>query len=187
MIPRFRFIFVLSIYSVFAFFGLAEARGLEGGGWCIGISPSYHYIKTDDFVSVSGGGGGQIFLEYSLNDALSGILNARWSGHSYEGAVEGAPNFREILHVLNVGMGIRYGIDISPVVPSLEVALGWIHFISNEKSEGSPELQAGMNVDYYFVSGFIVGIGFHYHAFLSDPMRYPVYVDGGPRLGYRWR
>jgi len=155
--------------------------------WVFGIAPSYAYLVLDN-QGQPRGIGGSAFLHYGITTALALRLSGLWTVHEFEGeaTTEEKKPKDELQQVGNIDLGIHYAFDIVPLSPSIEMGIGILYQRHGEVSAIDLGLQLGLAADYWILQWLAVGAAFHYHAFLSNPTKYPVFFDAGPRVAVRW-
>ncbi len=153
--------------------------------WVFGLAPSYAYLVLDN-QGQPRGMGGSAFLHYGITTALAFRLSGLWTVHEFEGTTEQKEPKDTSQQVINIGLGIHYAFDIVPLSPAIEMGIGILHQRRGEISATDLGLQLGLSADYWVLRWLAVGAAFHYHAFLSNPTKYPVFFDTGPRVAVRW-
>jgi hypothetical protein len=160
----------------------AASWGAAPGEIVVGLSPVYSYVVLQNG-SQPKGGGGSLFLHYGLTSALALRLAGSWTGHQIE-QTEGNPGGQ--YQVTTAALGIQYSLDLVSLNPSIEGGLGIMVQQLGKETTTDLEYQLGLAVDYVVLPWISVGAALHYHAFLTDPGRYPIYLDVGPRVALRW-
>jgi len=148
----------------------------------LGVAPSYAFVVLADRAEPDGGGV-QAFLQVGISEAVALHLSVLWSGHRIAPSDKRAGG---LFQVFSAGVGLAYRFDAGPVEPVLEAAIGVLHQRFGDTVSTSLALQAGLALDYPLLPWLAVGAGFHYHAYLADPSRDPVYFDAGPRISVRF-
>ncbi len=161
---------------------LAEQRT---GSFAMGVAPSYAFVVLENQVKPDGGGG-SLFLQYAITEAVEARLSGLWTGHEIPGT-EDTPG--GLYQVISLALVFSYAFDLAPVRPALEAGIGVLHqrYSVNEQRATSVSLLFGVSADYQLLHWLEVGAAFHYHAFLQNPSQYPVYFDVGPRVIFRFR
>ena len=154
-----------------------NARAAEEGEWVVGLMPSYAFVVLENQLEPEGGGGA-LFLQYGMTDAISLQLAGSWTGHSIEAAEEDPGG---LYSVVSVTLGISYSLDMGRLRPAIDMGAGVLHQRYGDASVTSMEILVGLVADYRLLPWLSVGVAFHYHAFLANPAQYPVYFDAGPR------
>ena len=147
------------------------------GEWTVGLMPSYAFVVLDGQFEPEGGGGA-LFLQYGITDAISLQATGSWTGHGID-ATEEDPG--GIYSVVSLTAGISYTLDMGRLRPAIDMGAGVLHQEYGGVSATSMEILVGVVADYRLLPWLSVGVAFHYHAFLANPAQYPVYFDAGPR------
>ena len=168
----------LALTALVAIF-LVPRAGLasEEGEWTVGLMPSYAFVVLDNQLEPEGGGGG-VFVQYGMTDAISLQVAGSWTGHAIE-ATDDDPG--GLYSVVSVTLGISYSLDMGRLRPAIDMGAGVLHQRYGDASVTSMEILVGVVADYRLLPWLSVGVAFHYHAFLANPAQYPVYFDAGPR------
>ena len=158
------------------------ASAARPGDWVLGIAPTYAYIVLDSKAQPKGVGANAIVL-YGVTDAIALRLSAGWSGHSIDAT---GPKPNPLYQVMHGMLGARYSFDLVAFNAAIEGGVGVLY--QRFGSGGSLDLgaQLGIGFDYWLLRWLSLGAFVHYYAFLSNPTKYPVYFDAGPRVEVRW-
>jgi hypothetical protein len=148
----------------------------------LGVAPAYAYVVVDDKAQPNGVGAGGALL-YGLTPAFALRLSGGWSGHIVEAE---PPRTNPLYQVAHGMLGLRYSFDLVSMNPSIEAGIGVLHQSFGTSSSTDLGGQIGVALDYWILPWLSLGAYFHYYAFLSNPTKYPVYFDAGPRVELRW-
>lgn len=164
----------------------ADATGQ--GQWALGIAPTYAYLVQDG-QSEPRGGGGALYMHYSLSEAIALRWSGLWTVHTIDSSTDenGSGQASSLFHVGNLALGLRYAFDLLSVCPAIEGGVGLLYQKFQQETAIDIGLQFGVSVDYLLSPWLSVGAAFHYHAFISNPTEYPVYFDTGPRIAVVWQ
>ncbi len=166
----------------------SAGNAMDQGDWLIGVNPSYSYIVLQDRSEPEGGGAG-VYVQYWLTDWSALRLTGLWTGHNIDPRKndQGKEIPGGLYQVINFSGGFHFPFDILKLSPAVEFGAGILHHRFNGESTNNFGIQIGVTIDYSLLDWLVLGVGFHYHALISNPSEYPVYFDAGPRLAIRWR
>jgi hypothetical protein len=158
------------------------ATPARAGDWVLGVAPAYAYIVLDSKSQPKGAGANAVVL-YGLTDSIAARLSLGWSGHSIEPTGTKPNPLYQVMHGM---LGLRYSFDLVSVNAAIEGGVGVLY--QRFGRAGALDLggQLGVGLDYWILRWLSLGAFFHYYAFLSNPTKYPVYFDAGPRVEVKW-
>jgi hypothetical protein len=162
---------------------LAEAGAIENE-LTLGAGPGYADLPTNGASGQQGLGAG-IYAEYRFSDWW-GVTAGGYTSYQLSVSEDELPGVA--LH--SAWVGVLYNIDVTTYVPFCSLS-GTAYFADPELKDADGNtvnagLKFGLGVDYRLHRHWSFGLEGNFHAFLTDPQNYPVYLTTLLRLNYHF-